>query len=93
MGGNTVIVNREFRQTYDLFLHSMLQKRMERELSMQDKMVFVYYLQLQDRVEEAIKLFKTIPEECGSEMQIQYDYFLAYFDFFTGRSENYKIAR
>lgn len=30
------------------------------ELSFEDKMVFIYYLQLQDRIPEAIKIFNTL---------------------------------
>ena len=59
-----------------------------------DKMIFVYYLQLQDRISQAIDVFKTIkmPEE-GEQSLIQYDYLLAYFDFFTGASKGYKTVR
>ena len=59
-----------------------------------DKMIFVYYLQLQDRINEAIAVFKTVrkPEE-GETSLIQYDYLLAYFDFFIGASKGYKTAR
>ena len=57
-------------------------------------MALVYYLQLQDRIKEAISLFKTItpPEDLGS-LKVQYDYCQAYFDFFTGAEENYLVAR
>jgi len=33
---------------------------LKRELSFEDKMVYVYYLQLQDRIPEAIKLFNRL---------------------------------
>ena len=58
-------------------------------------MVFVYYLQLQDRIQEAIDLFNKIeaPSNNDSSMRIQYDYLQAYFDFFSGTSESYKVAR
>jgi hypothetical protein len=51
------ILNKTFRQTYDQFLQTMALKR---ELSFEDKMVYVYYLQLQDRIPEAIKLFNQL---------------------------------
>jgi hypothetical protein len=51
------------------------------------KLVLVQYLQLQDRVTEAIELFKGVPLESLPEdgtLRIQHDYMSAYFDFFTG---------
>lgn len=48
------ILNKTFRQTYDKFLKTTAYKT---QLSYKDKMIFVYYLQLQDRIPEAIKLF------------------------------------
>jgi hypothetical protein len=55
-------------------------------LSYEEKMIFVYYLQLQDRIPEAIKLFNTIPEppKQNGTLRVQFDYLNAYFDFFTG---------
>jgi len=41
------ILNRSLRETYDKFLATTAQKK---ELSIEDKLIFVYYLQLQDRV-------------------------------------------
>mgnify|MGYP006889564959 CR=1 FL=1 len=56
--GGQQILNRTFRETYDKFLASMLQKDL---LTDEDKMTFVYYLQLQDMIDDAYALFKTIP--------------------------------
>jgi len=60
-------------------------------------------LQLQDRINDAIELFKTInPDELKAEeaglddcgiLEMQYDYLSAYFDFFTGAEDNYVVAR
>jgi len=84
--GKTKIMNRQFKATYDLFLESMVQKRvMNGEISVYDKFTLVYYLQLQDRIKEAISVFRAIPVPGDQDgLQIQYDYLLAYFDFFTG---------
>lgn len=92
------IANKTFRQTYDKFLQAMAYKQ---SLSFTDKMTYVYYLQLQDRIPEAIKLFQTLelPEAHNIEssdvspLEIQYDYLNAYFDFFTGFEDKFKIAR
>ena len=54
----TKIMNVQFKATYDKFLESMVQKRV---MSVYDKFTLVYYLQLQDRIKEAIKVFRTIP--------------------------------
>jgi hypothetical protein len=56
----------------------------------------VQYLQLQDRVTDAINLFKTVPAESlpkDGTLRIQFDYMSAYFDFFTGQDEGFKVAR
>lgn len=50
-------MNVTFRETYDLFLSTMILKV---KLTSEDKMIMVYYLQLQDRVAEAVALFNTI---------------------------------
>ena len=61
--GSHFILNREFRNTYDEFLDTMVQKRIVKgiEFSASDNLMLVYYLQLQDRVDEAIKLFNKVP--------------------------------
>ncbi len=61
-----------------------------------DLMVWAYYLQLQDRIDEAVKVFKRVnPDNLAKtgDLQIQYDYMNVYLDFFTGKEENFKIAR
>jgi len=50
-GQNNWILNQQLKKTYLAFLKAMLEKK---TLSDADKMIFVYYLQLQDRIEEAI---------------------------------------
>ena len=54
--GRHQILNKTFRETYDRFLQG---KVLKPELTYEDKMIFVYYLQLQDRITEAIDLFET----------------------------------
>jgi hypothetical protein len=59
-------------------------------------MVLVQYLQLQDRVSEAIALFKTVPAEqlpADGALKMQHDYMSAYFDFFNGQEDGFKVAR
>jgi hypothetical protein len=55
----------------------------------------VYYLLLQDRIEEAIKVFKKIQKEeidKSQEYKLQFDYCSAYMNFYTGFPE-FKEAR
>lgn len=51
-------MNPAFARAYNEFLSSIMQK--PGKITIEDKMILVYYLQLQDRTDEAIKLFKTI---------------------------------
>ena len=55
-----------------------------------------YYLLLQDRIDEAIKLFQNIDRDAikeeGNECRLQYDYFAAYLDFYTGYPD-FRVAR
>jgi hypothetical protein len=54
-----------------------------------DLMAVTYYLLLQDRVEEALGFFARVdPKRLAT--RLQYDYFAAYFDFYT---EDHKLAR
>jgi len=62
------------------------------QLSQEEKLVYIYYLQLQDRIDEAIKVFRTLRVDCPS-LKLQYDYLSAYFDIFTGGADGYKVAR
>ena len=89
--GTHAILNKTFSETYNQFLSTLAQKG---ALTMEDKMTFVYYLQLQDRIEEAITLFKTLKApEANSMLKVQHDYLLAYFDFFTDAKDGYLVAR
>jgi len=47
-----------------------------------DRMSVVYYLLLQDRIEEALDLFSTV-DAARLTTRLQYDYFAAYLDFYT----------
>jgi hypothetical protein len=59
------------------------------------------FLQLQDRIEESINVFKTVKiadlQKNGNDWacQVTYDYMRAYFDFFVKDSDNaeFKDAR
>ncbi len=51
-------------------------------LSDADRMSVVYYLLLQDRIEEALDFFSAVDAD-NLDTRLQYDYFAAYLDFYT----------
>lgn len=60
------------------------------KLNNADYLCYTYYLLLQDRIQEAIKIFANINQDefkHDHTLKIQYDYMTAYLDFYTG-SEN-----
>lgn len=51
----------------------------------QDYITWAYYLLLQERIEESIKIFQKIDKKSLNQTaQIQYDYMSAYMDIYTG---------
>lgn len=67
----------------------------QQKLDVLDRLTFIYYLLLQDRVDDALLIYKSIPVRSGEEVstaQIQMDYISAYLDYYNGYP-NFKIAR
>ena len=103
IGDKRKILNTSFRETYDRFLRTKILKG---HLTNTDLMQFAYYLQLQDRISEAISVFSKVKEPTDDgTLRLQYDYMQAYFDFYHGKStgmqnvkrivekyENYPVA-
>ena len=92
MGDKTGILNREFKDTYRQALEYLLEKRTFGELTLDDRLLWVTYLVLQDRIREASRMFASIspgnaPETTAPETLIQKDYLEAYLDFATGYPE------
>ena len=82
----TNIVNKEFNLTYRKFIIDLLSMK---QLSIKEKLQLVYYLILQDRMEEAFDMYKKIKKEEINDNKnksyiIQYDYITAYLDFCFG---------
>ncbi|CAD8142905.1 unnamed protein product [Paramecium octaurelia] len=76
------ILNVEFRTQYIDFLTYLVEKPTH---TLSDKLGFIYYLLLQERINEAIQVYKTIADvEAQGEAVLQYDYFSAYLDFYIG---------
>jgi hypothetical protein len=97
-------LNRTFKDTYHNFLRTMAQHSSSTRATSgfsdpKLRLLWVQYLQLQDRTEEAIRLFEgALPEllqlgEADGSLKLQVDYMRAYFDFFTGLDSGFKVAR
>lgn len=78
LGSRRQILNDRFYNQYHALLNVLAYRR---ELTSEDRMALTYYLLLQDRIEEAIKMFAGV-QRSNVETQIQYDYFAAYLDCF-----------
>jgi len=78
LGGENRIVNPVLRGQYQHLLHILSYKR---TLDPMDQMSVVYYLFLQDRVEEALARLDTIAAD-ALPTRIQYDYFHCYAAFY-----------
>jgi hypothetical protein len=102
----TPIQNMQFREQYMRFLNFLLYRvRSLADMKSSHKMAAVYYLLLQDRIDEARILFSKITAKAvkedgkadGSEHDsvLQYDYLTAYLDFFnpTGPTKALAIAK
>ncbi len=74
VGLNRVILNGQFLAQYQ---HLMNVLTFRRDLNDAEKMAVIYYLLLQDRVEESLAMFAQVDKSKLVE-QIQYDYFAAY---------------
>ena len=90
----TSIANKEFNETYHKFIVDLLSLQ---ELKIKDKLQLIYYLILQDRMEEALNILNKINKEeiennKNKSFKIQYDYINAYLDFCFGYPE-FKIAK
>ena len=88
----TNILNNEFREQYKKFILYLIELGTPSQSSL---LVWVYYLLLQDRIDEAITTFKKIDAKevaTTHHQQLQYDYLSAYLDFYTGFPK-FSVAR
>ena len=87
------ILNKELKFQYQAFLEYLVEVP---KPSSEDWLSFVYYLLLQDRIDDAIKIFSRVDvkslEKTKETCRLQYDYFLGYLDFYSGYP-NFKLAR
>jgi hypothetical protein len=89
---NTGILNKEFKETYEKFITTfLLIENPPTKLWLR----LCYYLLLQDRFEDALKVFgkiNTTEFNSDSSLMLQYDYIAAYLDFTYGYPE-FKVAK
>lgn len=97
LGDDTIkaLTNVQFRETYDRFLLAMTEKW---KLNPFDKLIFISYLLIQDRIGEAKDVFNTIdpaPFETPGDslLKLQFNYMQAYFDFYDGHKTGFKLAK
>lgn len=90
VGDAQKVMNRNLKTVYQQLIEYLFEKKSHTSI---DQINLCYYLLLQDRVTEGIAVFKSIKKEelCGT-VQIQYDYMMAYIDFYVGAPE-YKAAK
>jgi len=87
------ILNNELKIQYKEFLEYLVEVP---QPQIEDFLSLIYYLLLQDRIDEAINIFERIDSKevikNGIKCQLQYDYFMGYLDFYIGYP-NFKKAR
>mmetsp|Transcript_20411 Transcript_20411/g.17738 ORF Transcript_20411/g.17738 Transcript_20411/m.17738 type:complete len:386 (+) Transcript_20411:3508-4665(+) len=86
------IMNNQLNDQYKKFMRYLAEVP---KLDTPHYLGLTYYMLLQDRIEEAIIIFKKISQDNikkTHEHELQYDYFAAYIDFYTGYP-NFKVAR
>lgn len=85
------VENEGFKSQYRGFLTRSLFRSFSRtSMPIDDKLAGTYYYLVQDRVKEAIDLFKQIPDEAGQAMcPLSYDYMKCYLAFYASLGGDY----
>merc|ERR1719204_3014238 len=78
------VENEAFQEQYRAFLMRALFRSYNRSsMPIDDRLAGCYYFLVQDRVQEAVELFKAIPAQAGRAVSpFSYDYMMAYLAFF-----------
>lgn len=82
VGNRSQISTKKLKTQYFKFVTNLAYKD---SLDDDDRLSLTYYLLLQDRIDEAIKMFSTVDIMGNDDLtcQLQYDYISAYLDFFN----------
>lgn len=86
VGLTRTILNEQLLAHYQRLMNVLSYRR---ELNDAEKMAVIYYLLLQDRVEESLQLFAEVDKSKLAE-QLQYDYFDAYLKMYEANAEGAK---
>ncbi|MCM8531747.1 MAG: hypothetical protein NE330_11340 [Lentisphaeraceae bacterium] len=90
LGNDKTIANEEFRNQYNAYLNYLSYKH---EITDSDKLTQTYYLLLQDRISEALEVFKKIKRNQVIE-KLQYDYTHIYILFYLEKiTEAEEVAK
>jgi hypothetical protein len=88
LGQRRQIVNDKFNEQYHRFLKGLSYRK---QLTDDDRLAEVYYLLLQDRIEQATSAFEQVhPDKIATRMQ--YDYCAAYLDMFNDEPQRAKTV-
>ena len=83
------IRDKDFKQTYLQFLIYLSEKSIPNH---EDNLILSMYLLLQDRIDDALKVFEKIEsDKLNRGLEIQYDYMKAYYNLYTGYPD-FKVA-
>lgn len=85
----STIRNSEFKKSYENFLVVSL---VTEPTSARSRVTFIYYLLLQDRIEEAYTLLQNVSQKDKEEHEIQFDYIESFLDMYKGYP-NFNKAR
>jgi len=85
------LMNESFVKQYRGFLtRALFRSYSQSSMDLDDKLAGTYYFLVQDRVKEAIDLFKSIPEEAGrAKCALTYDYMKCYLAFYASLGGDY----
>jgi hypothetical protein len=75
------IRNEQFKKEYYLFLFACL---FNEPTSARARMTFIYYLLLQDRVDDAYRLMEEMGEDDKEKHALQFDYIECFVDMYKG---------
>lgn len=77
----STIRNEQFKKTYNCFLFASL---FNEPTSSRARVAFIYYLLLQDRIDEAFNLLMHLDESLKDQHQLQFDYIECFIDMYKG---------
>ena len=92
---SAAMLNVDFRDQYKILLTSLIEKE---SILDEDRLVLITYFLLQERIEEALNIFKVLDPKNFSDKNshscaLQYDYLCCYFDILVGYESGFKEAR